>query len=67
MSMMAVYGAQHPQDALREREEKLAAAHAETALLTERLGNPADAGGNSAGNHGNHGLKMVDCHGFDMI
>ena len=52
MSMMAVYGAQHPQDALREREEKLAAAHAETALLTERLGNPADAGGNSAGTMG---------------
>lgn len=41
-----------PQDALREREEKLAAAHAETALLTERLGNPADAGGNSAGTMG---------------
>jgi len=52
MSMMAVYGAQRPQDALREREEKLAAAHAETALLTERLGNPADAGGNSAGTMG---------------
>ena len=45
MSMMAVYGAQRPQDALREREEKLAAAHAETALLTERWGNPAEMRG----------------------
>ena len=64
--MMAVYGAQ-PRMPCANVKRSLRRRMRRQPCWRNVWGNPAEMRGQFRGNHGNHGIKMVDFNGFDMI